>query len=151
MGHVDDMRSSKDIEAGKRAYAITEPVEGSSSAVTNEVSDVFELQQRKGFFRSLRRGEDWLDNKLGIETRGIDRIPEEEKQPPSSWNMFLFWWSLNVHVGVVPLGILGPAFGLSLRQSVAANIIGNVLGAACTGYTGTLGPKVRTKNKALCV
>jgi len=52
------------------------------------------------------------------------------------------WWSLNIHVGVIPLGILGPEFGLSLRQSIAASVIGTALGALCTGFTGTLGPKL---------
>jgi len=52
------------------------------------------------------------------------------------------WWSLNVHVGVIPLGILGPEFGLSLGQSIAASVIGTAMGAICTGCTGTLGPKL---------
>ena len=101
-----------------------------------------ELQSRSGILRSMRKGEEWLDEKLGIETRGIDRIPEAEKQPPSILNIFFMWWSLNVHVGVVPLGVLGPEFGLSLNQSITASIVGTLLGALCTAYTGTLGPKV---------
>lgn len=52
------------------------------------------------------------------------------------------WWSLNVHVGVVPLGILGPEFGLSLGQSIAASVVGTALGALCTSFTGSLGPKL---------
>jgi purine-cytosine permease-like protein len=54
----------------------------------------------------------------------------------------LLWWSLNVHVGVIPLGVLGPEFGLSLRQSIAAGIVGTMLGAFCTASTGTLSPKL---------
>jgi len=149
MDHTNELRrrSHIDVENGKQAYATTEPLDGfegsgSNSKTAHEVGNVIELQDNKGFFKTLKKGEDWLDTKLGIETRGVDRIPDEEKQPPSSWNMFLLWWSLNVHVGVIPLGILGPAFGLTLGQSVASNIIGNILGAACTAYTGTLGPKV---------
>lgn len=152
MNYTHEAHSSGDVETGKRAYlTTTEPIyeegSGSGSGTAHEVGNVIELKERKGFFRSLRKGEDWLDSKLGIETRGIDRIPDDEKQPPSSWNMLLLWWSLNVHVGVIPLGILGPAFGLTLGQSVAANIIGNVLGALCTSYTATLGPKVRTPKR----
>ena len=40
------------------------------------------------------------------------------------------------------LGILAPEFGLSFKQSVAASVIGIILGALCTAYTGTLGPKL---------
>lgn len=79
---------------------------------------------------------------LGIETRGIDRIPEEEKQPPSLLNAFLLWWSLNVHIGVVPLGLLGAEFGLDLKQSISAAVAGTMVGALCTAFTGTIGPKV---------
>lgn len=66
------------------------------------------LQSRFGPLRKMREGEEWLDKKLGIETQGIDRIPEEQKKPPSVLNIFFMWWSLNLHVGVVPLGVLGP-------------------------------------------
>lgn len=110
----------------------------------DEIRRTREIQDNIGVLRSLRRAEEWLDSKVGIELQGVDRIPEEEKQPPSTWNIFLFWWSLNVHVGVIPLGILGPEFGLSLQQTVAASIVGTILGASCTAFTGTLGPKVST-------
>jgi purine-cytosine permease-like protein len=43
---------------------------------------------------------------------------------------------------VIPLGILGPEFGLSLQQTIAASVVGTLLGALCTAYTGTLGPKL---------
>jgi purine-cytosine permease-like protein len=56
--------------------------------------------------------------------------------------VFLIWWSLNVHVGVVPLGLLGPEFGLSLGQTIAASVVGNILGALCTAFDGTLSPKL---------
>ena len=60
------------------------------------------------------------------------------------WNVFFLWWSLNVHVGVVPLGLLGPQFGLNLQQSIAAAVVGTALGALCTANNGTLGPKVNS-------
>ena len=126
-----------DLEAPP-TYTPNEVADGS----IDEIHRTREIQHRNGVLRSLRKAEEWLDAKLGIELQGIDRIPEEQKRPPSIWNIFLFWWSLNVHVGVVPLGILGPEFGLSLQQSIAASIVGTILGAMCTAFTGTLGPKV---------
>ena len=131
-------KEKHDIEAAAPPYDTVNLEDGS----IDEIRRAREIQDRTGVFRSLRRAEEWLDSKVGIELQGIDRIPEEKKQPPSLWNIFLLWWSLNVHVGVIPLGVLGPEFGLSLQQSVAASIVGTILGASCTSFTGTLGPKV---------
>ena len=108
----------------------------------DEIKRTREIQNSVPVLRGLRHAEEWLDRKLGVELQGIDRIPDEEKRPPSIWNIFFLWWSLTVHVGLVPLGLLGPEFGLSLQQTVAATVAGNILGAACPAFTGTLGPKV---------
>ena len=124
-----------DLEKG----AVLETPDSSSE----EVIIARELQQRMGFLRTLRDGEEWLDRKMGIETQGIDRIHEEDKRPPSIINVFFLWWSLNCHVGALPLGVLGPEFGLSLNQSVAAIVVGILLGSLCTAFCGTLGPKVK--------
>lgn len=43
--------------------------------------------------------------------------------------------------GTIPIGVLGPEFGLTLGDSCAAIVVGTFLGALCTAYTGTLGPK----------
>ena len=106
-----------------------------------EIQRTRHIQNSWAPLRFLNRGELWLDQKMGIETQGIDRIPEEEKRPPSTLNIFLMWWSMTCHVGTLPLGVLGPEFGLTLGQSVAAIVVGTFLGALCTAYTGTLGPK----------
>ncbi|KAI9830169.1 MAG: hypothetical protein M1819_005846 [Sarea resinae] len=113
-----------------------------AEGTADEIRRAREIQGGHGFLRKMRAGEEWLDEKLGVETNGIDRIPDEKREPPSMWNIFLIWWSLNVHVGVVPLGLLGAEFGLSLRQNIAASICGIILGSLCTAYTGTLGPKL---------
>ncbi|MCJ1327774.1 hypothetical protein MMC10_004449 [Thelotrema lepadinum] len=128
----------RDLEASAPPYDNTGVEDGSF----DEVRRAREIQDRTGVFRNLRRAEEWLDSKVGIEMQGIDRIPDEKKQPPSLWNIFLLWWSLNVHVGVIPLGLLGAEFGLSLSQTVAASVVGTILGASCTSFTGTLGPKL---------
>jgi hypothetical protein len=150
-GHLDE----KDLEAG----VIREKVpDGDDTAAANGVASdadsgaaeeilARKLQQEMGFLRHLRRGEEWLDEKMGIETQGIDRIKEQDKKPPSIINVFFLWWSLTCHVGTIPIGFLGPEFGLSLQQSVAAIVVGTMLGALCTSYTGTLGPKVRSSRR----
>lgn len=114
-----------------------------------EIGATRELQNRYGFLRQLRKGEEKLDRFVGIETQGIDRVADEDKQPPSIWNIFWLWWSLNIHVGVITLGVLGAEFGLSLKQNVAATVVGNLLGALCTAYDGTLSPKLGLRQIAV--
>lgn len=135
--------NEKDLEAGLPSYEKQEGVV--SSDVDTESAEIIrarELQQRTNILRKMREGEEWLDAKMGIETQGIDRIHEEDKRPPSLMNVFWLWWSLTCHVGTIPIGILGPELGLSFNQSVAAIVVGTMLGALCTSYCGTLGPKV---------
>jgi hypothetical protein len=143
---VHHLHHEKDLEAGKVSSEQHVAANGVASDVESGTAEEIlarKLQQQMGFLRSLRRGEEWLDEKMGIETQGIDRIKEEDKRPPSIINVFFLWWSLTCHVGTIPIGLLGPEFGLSLGQSVAAIVVGTMLGALCTSYTGTLGPKVR--------
>lgn len=137
-------KEKRDLESGSPTpdNSIQSDVEANRTILL-KADRVHELQARVAVLRYLNGFEAWLDRRLGVETQGVDRIPEEEKQPPSVWNIFLMWWSLNIHVGVLPLGLLGPEFGLSLKQSIAASIIGIILGALMTSTTGTLGPKVR--------
>ncbi|CAF9943798.1 MAG: hypothetical protein ALECFALPRED_001340 [Alectoria fallacina] len=113
-----------------------------SGSVVDEIARARQIQNAFAPLRVMRQGEEWLDAKMGIETQGIDRIPEEEKRPPSIINVFFMWWSMTCHAGTLPIGILGPEFGLSLGQSVAGIVVGTFLGALCTAFTGTLGPKL---------
>lgn len=64
-----------------------------------EIARARHIQTAVAPLRFLSRGEIWLDKKMGIETQGIDRIPEEAKRPPHLINTFLMWWSMTCHVG----------------------------------------------------
>jgi hypothetical protein len=144
---ADSTSYEKDVESGKHPIISEEKqrssvVKRGSVTPEAEVARAQYIQNAWAPFRYMSKAEMWLDEKLGIETQGIDRIPEEEKRPPHIMNTFLMWWSMTCHVGTLPIGILGPIYGLDLHQSVACIIGGNFLGAMCTAYTGTLGPKV---------
>ena len=139
-------KNSPDLERGLDDTLTKTPItytDDRLGSVHEEIARARQIQNGFAPLRILRQGEEWLDAKLGIETQGIDRIPEEAKRPPSIINTFLIWWSVTVHVGTLPIGFLGPEFGLTLGQSVAGIVVGTFLGALCTAYTGTLGPKVR--------
>lgn len=136
----------KDVEAGVTPLKpVTETtfVDARHGSIVDEIARSRAIQNSIKPLRYMRQGEEWLDAKMGVETQGIDRIPEEEKRPPSIVNSFFMWWSMTCHIGTLPIGFLGPEFGLSLNQSIAAVVVGTFLGALCTAYCGTLGPKVR--------
>ena len=139
-----------DLEASKEPKVLVDEstnvyTESRHGSVVDEIARARHIQNSFGPFRAMRRGEEWLDEKMGIETQGIDRIPEEEKRPPATINIFFMWFSMTCHAGTLPIGVVGPEFGLSLGQCVAAIVVGTFLGALCTAYTGTLGPKVRIR------
>lgn len=140
----------KDVEANKGGVYVGEqqPTPQVNRPPQYEVIRARQIQSGLAPFRWLSQGEQWLDSKLGIETRGIDRIPEEEKRPPSILNVFLMWWGATCHVGTVPIGALGPAFGLPLGESIAAIVVGTWLGALCPAFCGTLGPKLGMRSVA---
>jgi len=141
-----EIMQEKDVEANvtplKEVTAKTF-IDSRHGSIVEEIARSRAIQNSIKPLRYMRQGEEWLDAKMGVETQGIDRIPEEEKKPPSIFNSFFMWWSMTCHLGTLPIGILGPEFGLDLKQSIAAIVVGTFLGALCTAYTGTLGPKVR--------
>lgn len=142
---MDNPEYQKDVELGTKLPFVDEKHIGQerhhSVAPDVEVAKARVLQDGLAPLRWLSRGEQWLDRKMGIETQGIDRIPDADKKPPSLYNCFFFWCSLTCHAGTLPIGILGPEFGLNLRQSVSAIVVGTMLGALCTAYCSILGPK----------
>lgn len=137
--------SSKDVVDIEKQPNISSSDDGEvrhgSVTPAYEVARAREIQNSIAPLRWLSKGELWLDEKMGVETQGIDRIPEDQKKPPSILNAFFMWWSMTCHVGTIPIGVLGPEFGLTLGQSVAAIVVGTFLGALCPAYTGVLGPK----------
>lgn len=136
--------NDKDLEHNKAGLTVNEHEKHHHGNVTpeSEVIRARRIANTNSFFRALNAPEQWLDRKLGIETQGIDRIPEEKKQPPSILNIFLIWWGATCHIGTVPIGAVGPAFGLPLGESIAAIVVGTFLGALCPAFCGTLGPKL---------
>lgn len=146
----DSLHDIKDLEAskgpeltGKDSLDITAAETG---VIQDEVRRVHEIQNAFTPLRKLNEAERWMNRKLGgdnyFETQGIDRIREEDKKPPSIWNALMMWSSVIMHVGTVPLGVLGAEYGLSFNGAMSSATVGIMVGALFTAYTGTLGPKL---------
>ncbi|KUJ17252.1 nucleoside transporter [Mollisia scopiformis] len=100
--------------------------------------EVMEMRQRISILRKLNAAEAWLDKGFGIETTGADRLPEDQRQPPSIFNMIFLWFSMNMTPGLITMGLLGPIFGLSVNVSIVISVFGTAIGAIIPSFTATL-------------
>lgn len=99
-----------------------------------------------GVFYRLKRLEDWIACHVGgeknFELQGIDRILEEDKRPPPLWNALMIWPTMVLHLGMLPVGFLGPAYGLDFTGAMTACTVAVLAGAALPAYTATFGPRL---------
>lgn len=86
-----------------------------------------------------------LDRKLHIESRGIERVPADERDQHLNYlDMMFLWFSCSAVISTVATGFLaGPSWlGLSVTNGFLAVFFGTSLGAACAAYMGTFGPRL---------
>ncbi|KAG1902569.1 permease for cytosine/purines, uracil, thiamine, allantoin-domain-containing protein [Suillus fuscotomentosus] len=73
---------------------------------------------------------------IGVEARGIERIPEDQRESKNAWNK-----SVNAVLTTIPIGALGQsAFTLSFGHAVATIFCFGALGGIATAFIATLGP-----------
>ncbi|KAJ6508498.1 permease for cytosine/purines, uracil, thiamine, allantoin-domain-containing protein [Mycena sanguinolenta] len=78
----------------------------------------------------------------GVEARGVERVPEDQRETKNMWNNLLMWWSVNTVLTTLPIGVLAQQFFfLSFPHAVATIICFSALGATLTSTIATLGPK----------
>ncbi|KDR83261.1 hypothetical protein GALMADRAFT_89116 [Galerina marginata CBS 339.88] len=79
---------------------------------------------------------------LGVEARGVERIPEDMRDATHFWNNIFMWWSVNMVLTTISIGILGPQlFTLKLSHSIATILCFGAVGTGLTSFIATLGPK----------
>ncbi|RAK95312.1 purine-cytosine permease family protein [Aspergillus ibericus CBS 121593] len=98
------------------------------------------LQQGHRLLRSLRQAETWMDRRFGVEAMGIERVPEDQRRAPERLNMMLFWFSALLAPGLIPIGMLGPIFGLSVQTSILLTVVATLIGSVLPAFTATLSP-----------
>ncbi|KAJ6473038.1 permease for cytosine/purines, uracil, thiamine, allantoin-domain-containing protein [Mycena sanguinolenta] len=83
-----------------------------------------------------------LERKIGIEARGIQRVPEDQRHDKPSGNLWI-WLAANCVLSTFGIGILGPGiFFLGLGDSMLTIFFTNVVTAALPAYMATFGPKL---------
>ncbi|KAJ9502721.1 Vitamin B6 transporter [Exophiala xenobiotica] len=82
--------------------------------------------------------------KYNIETRGIQRVEDHEKQRIGWYaylQVFVLWTSINLAINNVTLGMLGPAiYELSFADSSICAALGALLGSLPVAWIATWGP-----------
>ena len=86
-----------------------------------------------------------LETNIGLEARGVERVPEELRAKKTVVGdyiqMGLIWFSANLTANNTMLGLLGPSlFLLGLSDAMVIAAFGATAGAMATGYISTFGP-----------
>ncbi|EHA49385.1 purine-cytosine permease FCY21 [Pyricularia oryzae 70-15] len=80
--------------------------------------------------------------RLGIEQRGIERVPEDERSDVSITNMGSLWLSANMTVATFAVGMLArPVFKLGFFDAALTIIFINMLGTMPVAFFATFGPR----------
>ncbi|KAJ5698511.1 hypothetical protein N7462_000516 [Penicillium macrosclerotiorum] len=86
----------------------------------------------------------WLTSIEFFETRGIERVPLEERKDMRASDylqMSLLWFSTNITANNMALGMMGPlSYSLGFVDSALCATFGALLGAVGVAYMGTFGP-----------
>lgn len=94
---------------------------------------------------TLKSWNNRIESFAGIEARGIDRVPPEDRQPAShaaDLQVALLWFSANLSLNNLATGLFGPlVFHLGFVDSALLAVFGAILGASSTAYMATWGPQ----------
>lgn len=127
---MSEIKQSSDLEISKPQFEnlISYPV---LDVATGVVAD----ERRHAFYPVLSFVEK-LSSRVGAETVGCERIPEEDRDPTQSpWSMFSVWTTTNLLISAFSTGSLGPlVYGLGFWDSFCCIIFFHALGNLAVGF-----------------
>jgi NCS1 nucleoside transporter family len=120
----------KDVE--KHSDRTVEAIHEPASAVPGE-----SFEYGTGLRAKLMR----FAGKFGVEQRGIERVPEDERNDNSILNIGTMWLSANMVVSSFAIGILGQAvFYMGFADSILTILFFNLIGVLPVAFFSTFGP-----------
>ncbi|KAF2138307.1 uncharacterized protein K452DRAFT_256494 [Aplosporella prunicola CBS 121167] len=82
-----------------------------------------------------------LAGRLNIEQRGIERVPDSERNDTSLLNVGTMWLSANMVVSSFAIGLLGKSlFGLGVADAMLVILFFNIIGVLSVCFFSTFGP-----------
>jgi len=80
--------------------------------------------------------------RYGVEQRGIERVPEDERTDRNTYKLGTMWCAANMVVSSFAIGALaGPVFGLGFVDSLLTIMFINILGTLPVAFFSTFGPR----------
>lgn len=129
-----------DIEKDQRVQAVRSASQDEHERDNHSTASVYKS-----------RYERWAENISGLEVRGIEPVPLEERRKPTAWaalEMLVMWFSMGMAINNIIAGSMGTlVMKLSYKDAVICAIFGNLLGNIAVGYMSTWGP--RSGNRTL--
>ncbi|KAI2472521.1 purine-cytosine permease [Annulohypoxylon bovei var. microspora] len=105
-----------------------------------------EFASGKSIYAKLQR----IAGKFGVEQRGIERVPSDERTDSSMTQIGTLWFSANMVVSSFAIGALGqPVFGLGFVDTALTIIFLNILGILPVCFFSTFGPKFGLRQMVL--
>lgn len=87
----------------------------------------------------------WARNIRGLETRGIEPVPLDERLGPhasNSLHMLLMWFSMGMSLNNIVVGSIGTlTMQLSYSDAALCIVFGSLLGCLAVGWMSTWGPQ----------
>ncbi|KAI1767178.1 permease for cytosine/purines, uracil, thiamine, allantoin-domain-containing protein [Hypoxylon sp. FL1150] len=116
------------------------------TATTKDVEKVAEHNQAaesrgSKLARSFQRRLADLISAGTIEERGVMPVASGDRTATNYNSYFSIWACMNINLLPITFGLLGPSYGLGLRDCALVILFFCLLTAAIPAYLGTLGPK----------
>ncbi|RDW73231.1 hypothetical protein BP6252_07138 [Coleophoma cylindrospora] len=88
--------------------------------------------------------------RFGVEQRGIERVPAEERTVTDMSQVGTMWLSANMVVSAFAIGVLAqPVFGLGFVDTILVILFVNILGAIPVCFFSTFGPRFGLRQMVL--
>ncbi len=134
-----------DIEAGEKPTFTNEadsgdfvPDEGAVAAETFVIGDSLYAKTQR------------LAGKFGVEQRGIERVPSDERSTAPISQVGTMWFSANLVVSSFAIGALAyPVFYLGFIDTILIIFFVNLLGVLPVSFFSTFGPRFGLRQMVL--
>ncbi|KAK1830004.1 permease for cytosine/purines, uracil, thiamine, allantoin-domain-containing protein [Podospora conica] len=125
--------------AVEKEVTVIPPISPASSALLEEnIIRKHQFGDGDGLYAKLQR----FAGSHGIEQRGIERVPSDERSTSGMLPVALMWLTANLGVPTFALGVIAvPVYGLRFADAALVIVLVNLVSVLPVCFFSTLGPK----------